>query len=80
MNITVEPTPEVFHAVINGVEIPLRIWKGKTDGGIAIEAYVLSITPNNSADHEALGEALPFKRKSRDVFHIDLSKGHSTFD
>ncbi len=60
MKINIEPTPELYNAPINGVSVPVRIWRGFTDNGIAIEAYVLSITPDDEGEHEKLKAALPF--------------------
>ena len=60
MRIDIEPTPELYEAPINGAHVPVRIWKGFTDNGAAIEAYVLSITPNTSEDGAKLKSALPF--------------------
>jgi len=74
MKATIEPTPEMFDAPINGVAIPLRIWKGQTEAGIAIEAYVLSITPDNDLDRDLLRAELPeYMRPSRETFAIDTS-------
>jgi len=75
MEMHIEPTPELYEAPINGVMVPVRIWHGFTSGGVAIEAYVLSITPVDHADSVALKAELPsFMRPSRDMFHIDVSK------
>jgi hypothetical protein len=73
MKIEIEPTPEVYKANINGQEIPLRVWKGRTSGGIEIEAYVLSIVPEHDTDHERMkAEMPPFMQRSRDAFHIEI--------
>lgn len=75
MKATIEPTPELYDAPINGVKVPVRIWKGTTEGGVAIEAYVLSITPDNDADAPRLKVELPaFVRPSRETFTIDTSE------
>jgi hypothetical protein len=72
MNIVIEPTPEMFEAHINGAVIPVRIWAGRTQGGIPIEAYVLSITPNDSDDVAGLRAELPsYMKPSRETFSID---------
>lgn len=75
MNITIEPTPEKYDAPINGVMVPVRIWKGRTEGGVEIEAYVLSITPNTPHDVARLKDELPpFMKPSRDTYTIDTTK------
>jgi len=73
MKITIEPTREQFDAPINGAIIPLRVWFGRTEGGIPIEAFILSITPNDPAQGLALrAELPPFMRPSRETFTVDL--------
>lgn len=72
MKIVLEPTPELYQAPVNGVHVPVRIWRGRTLGGTPIEAYVLSITPDNEADSERLqAELPPFMVHSRDLYDID---------
>jgi len=73
MNITLEPTPELYDAPINGVKVPVRIWVGYTSAGIPIEAYVLTITPDSALDAKRLeAELPPFMVPSRHLFKIDL--------
>jgi len=77
MRIEIEPTPELYDAPINGVTVPVRIWRGFTDNGAAIEAYVLSITPNSEEDQVKLKAGLPFfMAPSRNMYQIaDFEKG-----
>lgn len=79
MNITIEPTPEMYAAPIDGKVIPVRIWTGHTDGGIPVEAYVLSITPNDVADVDRLRASLPFFMvPSRKLYAIDGHEKEAT--
>jgi len=72
MKATIEPTPELYDAPINGVKVPVRIWKGTTTGGVPIEAYVLSITPDHEHDIAAFkAELPPFMQPSRETYTID---------
>ncbi len=72
MKVTLEPTAEIFEAPVNGVKVPMRVWVGQTEGGVAIGAYVLSIVPIDTGDHARMKAELPsFMRPSRDVFTID---------
>jgi hypothetical protein len=74
MKIVAEPTPEIYEAPINGVLVPVRVWRGLTEGGVELEVLVLSIIPKNDEEHVRLKEELPtYKAPSRDVFHVDLS-------
>jgi hypothetical protein len=59
MKATMEPTPEIWVAIFNGVRIPLRIWKGTTPGGVMIEAHVLAIMPVNGEQQESLKSEMP---------------------
>lgn len=77
-SITVEPTPELWPGQINGCHppIPFRVWRGFTNDGIQIEAYVLAIVPVNDADAERLKQARPaFMTPARDAFNIALESG-----
>jgi len=73
MKIIIEATPEMFDAPINGQSIPMRVWKGKTEQGVEIEAYVLSIVTVDHNDHgKLLCEADDFMVPTRDQYEIDL--------
>jgi hypothetical protein len=74
MQITIEPTEEKYLAPVNGVQVPTRIWLGVTEGGINIEAYVLSIVPLNefdAADFKAECQADECLKPSRELYAID---------
>lgn len=74
MKATIVPTRELYNAPINGVKVPVRIWRGFTEGGVAIEAYVLSITPDEPEEHARLQTELPdFMRPSREMYSIDTT-------
>lgn len=71
MKIHLEPTEEIYDAPINETKVPVRIWHGFTENGIDIEAYVLSITPDNPADVDKLRAELPaYFKRSRDAYKI----------
>lgn len=75
MKATLSPTSELFLACINGVNVPTRIWRGTTEGGIQIEAYILSVTPVSKQDHGMLKSELPdFMKPSRETFAIGHAK------
>jgi hypothetical protein len=71
MKMTIYPTPEIWNAPINGVQVPVRVWIGETDSGIRVEAYVLSIVPLNPSDKLAVPD---FMVKSRDMFSIAVDR------
>ena len=71
LRIDIEPTPELYAAPINGVNVPVRIWRGFTNNGAKIEAYVLSITPDTDEDQDKLNQALPlFMVRSNRMYQI----------
>ena len=72
MKIVIEPTPELYQAPINGVHVPVRIWRGRTLSGTPIKACVLSIIPNDEGDADRLqAELPPFMVRSRDLYDIN---------
>lgn len=61
----------MWGAPINGQIIPVRIWVGMTEGGVPIEAYVLSIVPIDGEHTERLAMEIPdFMVKSRQAYQI----------
>ena len=59
MRITIEPTCELHNAAINDTVVPVRTWRGRTSGGIEIEAYLLAIAPVSEADGPQLQDEFP---------------------
>lgn len=73
MKIELEATPELYEVPINDTFVRVRIWKGKTDSGIAIEAYILSIVPKDKSIKAIAKfvEQLPsFMRPTREINKI----------
>lgn len=71
MRIDIEPTPELYDAPVNGVTVPVRIWRGHTDNGASVEAYVLAVTPDTADDQAKLKAALPsFMVPARQMYQI----------
>jgi hypothetical protein len=59
MKITIEPTRETYNAQINDTTVPVRMWRGRTDDGIEIEAYILAIAPVSRIEAELLSKQFP---------------------
>jgi len=36
-------TDKIVKLVVNGAEIPARIWEGRTDGGVVFHAYITRV-------------------------------------
>ena len=45
MKITLENTEATTTLVVNGAEVPARIWQGTTDEGIPVHCYITRIVP-----------------------------------
>ncbi len=45
MKITLENTSTLVNLVINGVDVPARIWQGEDQNGIAVHAFITRIVP-----------------------------------
>lgn len=43
MKVTLQNTSKVVHLVINGTEVPARIWEGTTESGVKCHAFVTRI-------------------------------------
>ena len=58
MKITIAPTPDCF---TTDSGIPMRVWKGETDGGIGVTVFVsaLCTDPANQDELDAALEELP---------------------
>lgn len=53
MKIEIESTTKIVEIVINGQNVPARIWEGKTESGIYVHAYITRIA---APDNERLDE------------------------
>lgn len=76
MQLIIEPTDKVVTLVVDGCEMPARIWEGKTGHGIPVHCYVTRVAvPEGRPPHEYVEfqEALNETRKpSADVQGIPL--------
>lgn len=43
MKITIESTEKIVTIIVNGAEVPARIWEGATGSGIPVHAYLTRI-------------------------------------
>lgn len=50
MKIELESTHKIVTLVIDGVEVPARIWEGTTAAGVACHAYITRIAVHKDAD------------------------------
>lgn len=43
MKISLSSTDKMITLIVNGTEVPARIWQGRTDSGIEVHAYITRI-------------------------------------
>lgn len=48
MKITIEPTSMVVLLVVDGADVPARVWQGATDTGIPVQCFITRIAPEVS--------------------------------
>jgi len=51
MKVTLESTSKITFLVVNGQEVPARVWEGMTESGIPCHAFITRIAVN--AQHDA---------------------------
>ena len=45
MRINIESTSKIVTLVVDGRDIPARVWQGETDGGIPVQCFITRISP-----------------------------------
>lgn len=45
MKVEIESTDQLVTLVINGVDVPARLWTGTTANGVEVHAYLTRISP-----------------------------------
>jgi len=50
MKVTLESTSKITTLVVNGEDVPARIWEGKTESGIPCHAFITRIAVKADAD------------------------------
>jgi hypothetical protein len=45
MKITIESTSKIVALVINGRDLPARVWQGETESGIPVQCFITRIAP-----------------------------------
>lgn len=69
MKITLKPTRKIIKFIVNGAEIPARIWEGETEKGVACHAYITRIAVGTKEDAseyaaDAANEAIQIAEKA----------------
>lgn len=50
MHVNLESTDKVVTLVINGVDVPARIWEGRTGTGVRVHAYITRVAVADTED------------------------------
>lgn len=50
MKVQLESTSKIVTLVVNGTDVPARLWEGQTTDGIPCHAYITRIAVNNKED------------------------------
>jgi len=50
MKITIENTSVITQLVVNGIDVPARIWQGETDSGVPVHVFITRIAPEIPKD------------------------------
>jgi len=50
MKVELESTTKIVQLVVNGTDVPARVWEGKTDSGIKVHAYITRIATHLEND------------------------------
>lgn len=53
MRVELESTDKIVTLVVNGVEVPARIWQGKSAAGVEIHCYITRVAVRNGEAPEA---------------------------
>lgn len=61
MKVTLQNTSKVVNLVINGAEVPARVWEGVTESGVKCHAFITRI---NVAEGE---DASQFEKELREM-------------
>ena len=72
MKVTIEPTPEIVQIEINGVEVPLRIYRGLSEGGVPMDVYVLSIVADDGYHEQLKAEVPSYMQPTSDSMSIGV--------
>lgn len=50
MHVNLESTDKMVTLVINGVDVPARIWEGRTGTGVPVHAYITRVGVDRAED------------------------------
>lgn len=64
MKITIESTTKIITLVVDGNEVPARVWQGVTDTGIPVQCFITRVAPEISKSDPKIDElTVDFERE-----------------
>lgn len=77
MNIALESTTVLVDIeTADGRVVPVRVWKGITQGGIPIEAFIFSVAVNNEEDAKRFEVEKPeYMKRTIDTYSLAKDTG-----
>jgi hypothetical protein len=69
MKVVLESTSQVIRMVVDGVDVPARIWEGHTLGGVPCHAFItrIAVREGEEFDHREFDLDLVEQPKPRDA-------------
>lgn len=56
MKVTIESTSKIVTLILDGREVPARVWQGHTESGIPVQCFVTRIAPEISKGDPRIDE------------------------
>jgi hypothetical protein len=56
MDIAIESTSRIVTLLIDGAEVPARVWQGHTASGVPVHAFITRIAPTIDESHPRIDE------------------------
>jgi hypothetical protein len=72
MKVTLESTDRVVMLVVDGHQVPARLWEGETDSGIRCHAFITRIAVHEQDDASQFERELQACRRPRTAGLSDL--------
>lgn len=75
MKITIESTPKFVTLVVNGADVPARVWQGASESGIPVHVFITRIVPEVPKSDPRIDELTSeFERDLKRCPDIDMRR------
>jgi hypothetical protein len=73
LQLIIENTKKIVRLALNGVDVPVRIWEGRTAGGIPVHCFIARVAVNDDQDCSQFDRELQeYRAPSAEVAAIPL--------